>query len=50
MGQSEVIQGGHMVSALQVHLGGTGLCQEALYALQALRHCVELKTYDCGEI
>lgn len=23
--------------------------QEALYALQALRHCIELKTYDCGE-
>jgi len=23
--------------------------QEALYALRALRHCVELKTYDSGE-
>ena len=23
--------------------------QEALYALRALRHCIELKTYDCAE-
>ncbi len=23
--------------------------QEALYALRALRHCIELKTYDGGE-
>lgn len=23
--------------------------QEALYALRALRHCIELKTYDSGE-
>jgi hypothetical protein len=23
--------------------------QEALYALRALRHCLDLKTYDCGE-
>lgn len=23
--------------------------QEALYALRALRHCLELKTYDAGE-
>jgi hypothetical protein len=35
-----------------VHEGGDeerdGL-QEALYALRALRHCIELKTYDSGE-
>ena len=23
--------------------------QEALYALRALRHCIELRTYDCGD-